>query len=482
MGTGEILRRLGRAAVVMGLAAGLASAAEVRVDCARPAGTIRPLHGVNDGPVTFNELTDLSAYYRELGVPYARLHDCHWPNPDVVDIHAVFPDFRADPGLPASYRFTRTDDYIQSIVATGSKIVYRLGESIEHTRRKYHVAPPADAQKWAAVCIGIIRHYNEGWADGFRHGIRYWEIWNEPENRPAMWTGTDADYYRLYATAAKAIKARFPDVLVGGPSVGYGGKVTGTTLEPTPFLAGFLRLCREESVPLDFFSWHRYTANPYAFHEQACAVRRLLDENGFAKTESHLNEWNYLPGDDWQPMLLGGQGLVREKFFDEMGGAPGAAFVACALLFLQDSPVDVANFYRGDTGGFGLFNEHGTPKKVFYAMKAFRALLDTPRRVEARGSVAGRLAVVAGVNAAGTEVTVLVSRYRSDDEPLDLAVEHLPWDGPTLCEVFLLDASRNLERVSSETRPAKAFRLSHPLPAPSVLLLKLSRPAPGEAK
>ena len=57
--------------------------------------------------------------------------------------------------------------------------------------------PPADAAKWAAICVGIIRHYNEGWANGFHHGIRYWEIWNEPENRPAMWTGTDEDYLAL---------------------------------------------------------------------------------------------------------------------------------------------------------------------------------------------------------------------------------------------------------------------------------------------
>ena len=32
-----------------------------------------------------------------------------------------------------------------------------------------------------------------------------WDLWNEPDNRPAMWTGTDEEYFRLYSTAAKAI-------------------------------------------------------------------------------------------------------------------------------------------------------------------------------------------------------------------------------------------------------------------------------------
>ena len=222
--------------------AGGLGGAELTVDCSKTAGKIRPLHGLNCGPTTDGGMIDLSAQYRELAVPLVRLHDCNWPNPDVVDIHVVFPDFRADPNVPASYNFARTDEYIQAIVRAGCGIVFRLGESIEHTKRKYHVHPPADAAKWGAICVGIVRHYNEGWAKGFRHGIRYWEIWNEPENRPAMWTGTDDDYYRLYRAAAKAIKARFARLMVGGPGLGYYGKMVGERLEPTPFVRGFLGL------------------------------------------------------------------------------------------------------------------------------------------------------------------------------------------------------------------------------------------------
>src|SRR5205085_9026480 len=121
----------------------------------------------------------ITAALRELHPPFARLHDCHWPNPDVVDIHAVFPDFDADAELPSSYDFRLTDEYIAATRATGAEIIYRLGESIEHTWIKRFVHPPGNFQKWASICRGVIRHYNEGWADGFYYGIRYWEIWNE---------------------------------------------------------------------------------------------------------------------------------------------------------------------------------------------------------------------------------------------------------------------------------------------------------------
>ncbi len=64
-----------------------ALAAEViHVDCAHEEGTIRPLHGVNGGALVQGETTDLSRYWREIGVPITRLHDCEWPLPDVVDM------------------------------------------------------------------------------------------------------------------------------------------------------------------------------------------------------------------------------------------------------------------------------------------------------------------------------------------------------------------------------------------------------------
>jgi hypothetical protein len=453
---------------------GAALAADLVVDCGKAAGEIRPLHGGNGGPLNYGETIDLTEYHKALAIPYTRLHDCGWPCGNVVDIHAIFPDLKADPARAESYDFRRTDDYIAAIVKAGSAIVYRLGESIEHSKRKHCVHPPADYEKWAAVCAGIVRHYNFGWAGGFRYNIRYWEIWNEPENRPQMWSGSDEDYYRLYGVTAKALKARWPDLKVGGPAVGWSGEVVGETLKATPFLKGFLEYCERESAPLDFFSWHIYTNDPAAVAARAKAVRRCLDESGFAGTESHLNEWNFLPNNDWGPMI-GRDGKVRQAWYEDLGGPQGAAFTASVLLMLQDSPVAVANYYSADTGGFGLFNWYGAPRKTFYAFKAFKALLDTPLRVEAAGGDAGRMAACAGMARDKASAAILIANYRSSQDKLDVTAKNLPWDGQTAYEFFIVDGQRDLEKVRTGVLPSGNFKLPVDLKAPAVGLVTLRK-------
>src|SRR6185369_13904300 len=137
--------------------------------------------------------------------------------------------------------------------------------------------------------------------------------------------------------------------------------------QPPEFLLKLLAEIKKESAPLDFFSWHLYTNDPSKFAERSAQLRALLDENGFEKTVMHLNEWNYLPNNDWSPMLGKGQGIAREKFYDEMGGPAGAAFTAYTLMALQDTKVEIANYYSAEVQGFGMFNIHGTPKKTFFA-------------------------------------------------------------------------------------------------------------------
>ncbi|MSU33716.1 MAG: hypothetical protein EXS36_01115 [Pedosphaera sp.] len=461
----------------------LAAAAEpaiLQVDFARTNGVIRALHGVNKGPLGPGGLIDLSAEHRALGIPFVRLHDCYWPNPYVVDIHAVFPDFKADPAQPESYDFRLTDQYIAAIRATGAGIVYRLGESIEHTTVKRFVHPPADFEKWAAICLGIIRHYNEGWAAGFRHDIRYWEIWNEPENRPAMWSGNDEDYFRLYRVAATAIKRSFPDLRVGGPSAGASGTFVNGTFEPTEFVRHFLDRCRTNSLPLDFFSWHCYTADPAELVSRAKAIRRILDESGFAKAGNHLNEWNYLPGNTWMPGWRESSPLARQRYYEAMAGAPGAAFLVSALIELQDAPLDVGNLFHGEAGAFGLFNEFGVAQKNYFALRAFRELLETPERVDAKGGLAGQLAIAAGLNPQHTRAGVILSNFAEGRSDIRIDLSHLPWNGNTMAELRIVDTALNFEIVRTDTIGGRSPSLILNLPKPAIAFFQL-RPAKAKA-
>ena len=452
----------------------------VSSDFSVPTGTIRPLHGINKGPLAPGGIFDLIQEQRELGIPFTRLHDCGWPNPYVVDHHAVFPNPGADPSLPESYDFRLTDEYIQAVRQTGAEPIYRLGESIEHTTVKRHVHPPADMEKWAAICVGIIRHYNEGWANGFQYRIRYWEIWNEPENRPTMWSGTDDDYLRLYRTAAIAIKREFPSVKVGGPALGASGSFVKGEFQPTEFAANFLAMCRKDNVPLNFFSWHGYTAEPAELSARSWAIRRFLDSNGFTETENHLNEWNFLPGNTWGPITKTGTSLMRERFYQEMAGAPGAAFVVASLLELQDTPLDVSNFYHGELGGFGIFTEQGVPLKAYQALRAFQALMETPRRVETQGAMAGKLACVAGLSGNGREATILVSNFADPRSETILNWKGFCWTGGVTAEIRTIDAGHDFSKARTETITGESASLHLELAAPAIAVVRL-RPSEGAA-
>ena len=458
-----------------------AEEAVVSADFSVPAGRIRALHGINKGPLAPGGVFEVIGAQRELGVPFTRLHDCGWPNPYVVDHHAVFPNSAADPTLPESYDFRLTDEYLAAVRATGAEPIYRLGESIEHTSVKRFAHPPADMEKWAAVCLGIIRHYNEGWAGGFHYGIRYWEIWNEPENRPAMWSGTDEDYLRLYRTTATAIKRAFPALKVGGPSLGASGSFVNGEFQPTEFALSFLAMCRKDNVPLNFFSWHCYTADTTELVARSRAVRRLLDAKGFDETESHLNEWNYLPGNSWKPLMTKAAPLDRQRAYAEIAGAPGAAFAAAALIELQDAPLDVANFFHGELGGFGLFTEHGVPQKVWQALRAFQELVETPRRVATRGAVPGQLAVAAGLSADGREASVLVSHFAGANEEVVVKWSGYAWTGGVTAEIRIVNAAHNFSEMSSEAlADGSALRLK--LKASAVASIRLKPSAGADAR
>ena len=317
-----------------------------------------------------------------------------------------------------------------------------------------------------SICLGIVRHYNDEWANGFRHNIRYWEIWNEPENRPAMWSGTDEDYFRMYAAAAIAIKAKFPEVHVGGPAVGFAGTLDDDRLAPSQFVRSFLDRCRNENLPLDFFSWHTYTNSPSELVQRASAIRRLLDESGFQHTENHLNEWNYLPDNDWSPML-GQQPQLRQAWFERIHGNEGAAFTAASLIGFQNAPLDAANYYSADIHGFGMFSEHGVPHRNYDAIRLFSQMMPTKERLAVSGKLPSAVAILAGTNPDRTQCRVLVSNH--SDESYEFTVSLASWLQHKKIE-WQIESLEPNTKVIPETATTESLTIQ--LKAHSVLLIR----------
>ena len=451
-------------------------AQELTIQCDKVQGTFRAHHGLNGGVLNHGATVNLREHWQAAGIPSTRLHDCEWPAPNVVDIHAIFPDFRNDPGDPESYRFGPTDDYIAAIVNSGSKIIYRLGESIEHTERKHYVNPPTDNRKWAEICLHIIKHYNEGWNGGFHYGIQYWEIWNEPENKPQMWTGTDEEFFELYRVSSKVLKETFHDLKIGGPSIGAGFVRTENGWDMSPYAKNFLQFVKDNNAPLDFYSWHTYTNEPMEYVEKAFVARKYLDELGFTETEIHMNEWNYLPDNNWGPMLDTSDPRGRESWYQRMGGAEGAAFVACVLIELQAAPVDVSNFFK-NYGSFGIFTEHGVPKKVYFAMKAFNELLKTPIRLHAEGGMKNVTSITAGTNEERNEIRVLVGKFFSNEPKTTVILNAFPWEGLANFELYLTDDIHEFEKIDSGSIEIenRTIRFEFETPGSSVVLLKFHK-------
>lgn len=306
----------------------------VLIDLSKKLGKIKPVHGVNSGPRTKVFTYNASSLFEEIGIPYARLHDVEYPygSGEFVDMHCVFPNFDADENDPASYNFGLTDCYIKAALDVGTDIIYRLGESIEHAPVKRHIHPPKDFAKWARIAEHIIRHYNEGWADGHHWNLTYWEIWNEPDldanaEIKKCWSGTAAQFQDFFETAAKHLKSCFPELKIGGPALAGNYK----------WASDFLHAMQEREVPMDFFSWHRYTGDPHAFTQAAHGYRALMNDCGYRSAEMLLNEWNYMENWGNQP-----------DSFRKLVGIRGASFCAASLIEMQKSPVDLAAYFEAD--------------------------------------------------------------------------------------------------------------------------------------
>lgn len=357
--------------------------AEVKINFSDESyGRIRPLHGVNSGPVTKVFTYDARPQFREAGFPYARLHDIEYPygSGEFVDIHCIFKNFDADENDPASYNFGLTDKYLEETFAVGCEPLFRLGESIEHAPVKMHIFPPRDYLKWARICEHIIRHYTEGWAEGYHWKIDYWEIWNEADGESKkMWQGTPEEFYEFYDVTATYLKGKFPHLKIGGCAFCRAIK---------PFMDNFLKYIstRDHKVPLDFYSWHRYFADiDGAMLTEAKAAREMLNKYGFDDTESVFDEWNYM--EDWSNQPPSYRTIKNEK------GAAFCAGVLCALQ--QETDVTLATYFEADVvkEWCGLFDVKDMsigktratvrPLKPFYAFRAFNELYRLGDAVEA---------------------------------------------------------------------------------------------------
>jgi len=410
----------------------------------RPMGKMKPMHAVNNGPLhsaPSQTRSNLEAY-KAARIPYARNHDASewidYGGEFVVDIYSLFPNFDADPENPANYEFAVTDAYTALIQSSGTETFYRLGSRIEHQVKKYRTVMPKDFKKWAVICEHVIRHYTEGWAEGFYYDINYWEIWNEPDlsanpDEPKKtWSGTPEEFYEFYAVVATHLKEKFPHLKIGGPAVARYDEA---------WLNGFFtRLTRDETpVPLDFFSWHCYGYRPQKMIDKCAAIRAKIDEYGYTDAESILNEWNYVK--DW-----------REGWVDTVRtiiSLKGAAYAAaCMCLGQNRKDVDMLMYYDAAPCSMnGLFDFYSwEPLKGYWALYAFADLYDLGTCIETRYEEEDLYVTAAKDNDGKTAVLLC---YYTDEESMPEKTVTVRFPTAANTTVYTVDQTHDYEKTGS---------------------------------
>ena len=413
----------------------------VKINFDKAVGKIKNMHAVNNGPIVAgsDQTKGNHLYYKAAGIPYARNHDASfhasYGGEHSVDIHAIFPNFDADVNDPASYDFPCTDHYTKQTFEAGTKVFYRLGSKIEHGIKKYGTLKPKDFKKWAQICEHIIRHYTEGWADGFHYDIEYWEIWNEPDLDPddstnkRCWSGTEKEYAELYVIASNHLKSCFPNLKIGGPALAWN----------EDWLERFFDNVREynggKNPPLDFLSWHWYGTEPCEMSNKGTRIYDIATKAGYEGFESILNEWNYVRG--WSAEFIYSiKTIISMK---------GAAFTAACMSAAQHNPtIDMLMYYDArPTGMNGLFDFYTLePIKGYYPFLIYSKLKALENEAEAI-SDSKDIYCVAARN--GDKAGIMLTYYAENDYLLNEAVTiecgGLDLDGAT---VYITDEENTM--------------------------------------
>ena len=438
---------------------------------------LRPIgrqNGTNNGPLMC--FTDRTKEFRDMGVSCVRFHETHSYNTKCIEVPFIFRDFDADENDEKNYFFAETDAVIRTAVeAGGIEIIYRLGMGTEGTEPKIFTAVPKDFAKWARIAEHIVKHYNEGWANGFHYNIRYWEIWNEANLR-GYWPSDDTDSYGdFYAVVSRHLKKTCPKILVGCT----GWSRLAITCPDDYSQALFeqqkprhdaivnhtLELVKQGKAILDFFSWHTYSPLSVNTERVMQGILEKLGEFGLEKTELVNTEWAsfHLKKHFVNGKIVGARwDFTQPYIFDR------AVSLIGSLIVMQHYGNAMAAYYDADERSkfCGLFDFDGTPKYQYYSLKSWKPLLEAGTEVFSSGETE-TLRVCA---AAGNGKKVILLSNEGEAARLTLALAGVP--AGTKYTVRLFDPDRAFAPWKKGSVSPTA-RLGFTLPAQSAALVEI---------
>ena len=318
---------------------------------------------------------DLAIVRRDCGFRYIRFHGL---------LHDEMGVYNEDKNGKPFYNFQYVDALFDSLLNIGVKPFVEIGFMPDKLKSndktifwwKGNISPPKDYEKWRNFIKALTSHWTQRYGE---NEVKQWyfEIWNEP-NLEYFFSGTQADYFKLYEETAKAVKSVSPDYRVGGPATAGRGWITET-----------IDFAKKNKVPLDFISTHDYGVKGIGFDNEGNQklfldtspdaiiggvreVRGKIKSSSMADLPLHYTEWSasYSQVDPVHDSYISAP-YILSRLKGSEGFADSMSYWTFTDIFEEGGTVQ-APFH----GGFGLINFQGLRKPAFYAYQFLNRLGD----------------------------------------------------------------------------------------------------------
>ena len=356
-----------------------AGARQIQVDYVAVKGTNIHFEAVCVGAGRVAELLrkaavdQLNDVHTNCGFQYLRFHGL---------FHDEMAAYTENKGVPI-YNFQHIDLAYDAILDAGMKPFVELSfmpSALASTNKtifwwKANVSTPNNYDKWGELVRAFTLHLEQRYG---REEIKRWyfEVWNEP-NLASFFTGTMADYFKLYDVSAGAVKSVCADFRVGGPATAGNA-----------WVKDLIQHCQSNQVPLDFISTHTYgthsvldefgkKAQFLITNEDAIAggvrsVKEQINQSAMPRLPLFYTEWNTSPSsrDPVHDSYLSAA-YILNALKRSAGKADAMSYWTYTDVFEEAGPAP-SPFH----GGFGLINLHGLHKPSYFAYKFLHKLGD----------------------------------------------------------------------------------------------------------
>lgn len=289
----------------------------------QPSSPIRRIwRGVAQGhEVSAQRLDTTVPFLKRAGIAYVRI-DHLYDGFGVVD--------RRDGRL--TYDWTKLDALVDDIVAAGALPYFSLSYMPPAISKSDILDLPNEWGEWGQVVAATVGHYSRDYRGGLANVI--YEVWNEPDLFGGWKMYGNKSYTTLYTVASNAavgVRGTKP-FKIGGPA---------TTGFYPAWVDGFYSKL-DETTRIDFFSWHRYSADVNDFVEDVTSAHDKIAPLISRAQDLYISEW--------------GVNAERGSGYDSRWG--GAHFLA-VITALESTAIDMALAFEVQDGVQGEQQYHG---------------------------------------------------------------------------------------------------------------------------